>query len=183
MIPPFNHKEAAAGISSPESIAGEGEMKLKDLLLQNRSAILNKWFEEALRAYPADSQNFFRERMNRFGNPVGSTIGESLEGLYGELLRGWEEEKIFPFLDPLIRMRAVQQLFPSQALSFIPSLKKIVRVELAREMQRHRLLEEFQDFAAEVDRLTLLSFDLYMGCRQKVHEIKIKELKNSTHRK
>ena len=155
-------------------------MKLKDLLLRNRVTLLTRWFEEALRAYPADAQNFFREKMNRFGNPVGSMIGESLEGLYGELLRGWKEEEIFPFLDPLIRMRAVQQLLPSQALSFIPSLKKIVRIELAQEMQRHHLLGEFQDFAAEVDRLTLLSFDLYMGCREKVHEIKIKELKGSS---
>ncbi len=155
-------------------------MKLKDLLLQNRSTILTKWFEEALSAYPADSQNFFREKLNRFGNPVGSTIGESLEGLYGELLRGWEEEKILPFLDPMIRMRAVQQLSPSQAISFIPSLKKIVNLELAKEIQRNHLVEEFQEFAVEVDRLTFLSFDLYMSCREKVHAIKIKELKDSS---
>ncbi len=154
-------------------------MKLKDLLWQKRSTILTQWFEGALAAYPAVGQNFFRDKKSHFENPVGSTIRESLEGLYGELLRGWEEEKILPFLDALIRLRAVQQLSPSQALSFLPSLKKIVRLELAQEMERQPLLEEFQDFAADVDRLTLLSFDLYMRCREKVHEIKINELKNS----
>jgi len=100
--------------------------------------------------------------------------------LYGELLRGWEEEKVYPFLDPIIRMRAVQQLSPSQAISFIPSLKKIVSLELAKEIQRNHLVEELHEFAAEVDRLTLLSFDMYMSCREKVYEIKIQELKNSS---
>ena len=156
-------------------------MKLKDLLGEKRSTILKQWFEEALAAYPAVGQDFFRDKMGRFENPVGSTIRESLGGLYGELLRGWEEEKILPFLDTLIRLRAVQDLSPSRAVSFIPSLKKIVRLELAQEIGRQHLLEEFQDFAADVDRLTLLSFDLYMRCREKVHEIKIKELKGSFH--
>ncbi len=154
-------------------------MKLKDLLWQRRSTILHQWFEEALAAYPAVGQDFFRDKKSRFENPVGSTIRESLEGLYGELLRGWKEEKILPFLDDLIRLRAVQQLSPSQAVSFLPSLKKIVRLELAREIEHPGLFDEFQDFAADVDRLTLLSFDLYMSCREKVHEIKIKELKGS----
>ncbi len=156
-------------------------MKLKDLLWRKRSTILTQWFEEVLAAYPAVGKNFFRDKKSRFENPVGSTIRESLEGLYGELLRGWEEERILPFLDALIRLRAVQQLSPSQAVSFLPSLKKIVRLELAREAGCQHLLEEFQDFAAEVDRLTLLSFDLYMSCREKVHEMKIKELKNSVY--
>jgi hypothetical protein len=156
-------------------------MKLKDLLSRKRPAILAQWFEEALRVYPAGSQGFFREEMNGFGNPVGSTIRESLGGLYEELLRGWEKENILPLLDPLIRMRAVQQCSPSQAVSFIFSLKKIVQEELTREIRGHPLLEEFQDFAGEVDRLTLFAFDLYMSCREKVHEMKVKELKNAVH--
>ncbi len=162
------------------TIAGEENMNLKDLLFQKKLPILTQWFEEVLSTYPADSQNFIKEKGNRFANPVGATIGESLEGLYGELLRGWEEEKVYPFLDPIIRMRAVQQLSPSQAISFIPSLKKIVSLELAKEIQRNHLVGEFQEFAAEVDRLTLLSFDRYMSCREKVYEIKIQELKNSS---
>ncbi len=156
-------------------------MKLKDLLCRKRSTILTLWFEEALAAYPAAGQDFFRGQKSRFENPVGSTLRESLEGLYGELLRGGEEERILPLLDPLIRLRAVQQLSPSQTVSFIPALKRIVRHELAQEKEGRHLLEEFQDFAAEVDRLALLSFDLYMSCREKVHEIRIKELKSPGH--
>ncbi|MDH4265855.1 MAG: RsbRD N-terminal domain-containing protein [Deltaproteobacteria bacterium] len=162
------------------TIAGEENMNLQDLLFKKKLPILTQWFDEVLSTYPADSQNFIREKGNRFANPVGATIVESLEGLYGELLRGWEEEKVLPFLDPIIRMRAVQQLSPSQAISFIPALKKIVSLELDKEIKRNHLVEELHEFAAEVDRLTLLSFDMYMSCREKVHEIKIQELKNSS---
>lgn len=152
-------------------------MKLKDLLREKRSTIFMQWFEETLKAYPAVGKKFFREKMSLFDNPVGSTIRESLGGLYGQLVQGWEEEKILPFLDPLIRLRAVQEISPSQAVSFVPALKKIIRLELAQEMRHPSLLAEFEDFAAEVDRLTLLSFDLYMSCREKVHEMKVKELR------
>lgn len=153
-------------------------MGLRGLLSQKKLSILTKWFDEVLNSYPTDSQIFLRKTGDRFANPVGSTILESLEGLYGELVGGMEEEKVLPFLNPIIQIQAVQQISPSQAISFIPSLKKIVSLELKDEIQGNRLFKELNEFDSEVDQLTLLSFDMYMVCREKINEIKIKELKN-----
>lgn len=153
-------------------------MGLKELLSRKKLSILTKWFDEVLNSYPADSHIFLRKKGDRFANPVGSTILESLEGLYGGLVGGMEEEKVLSFLNPIIQIQAVQQISPSQAISFIPSLKKIVSLELESEIQGHDLFKELNEFDSEVDQLTLLSFDMYMVCREKINEIKIKELKN-----
>jgi hypothetical protein len=150
---------------------------VKDLLLQNRSAIVQKWFDRIVKTYPANSQKFIERQKDRFANPVGSIILQGIEALYGELLREMDSEKVTKYLDPMIRIQAVQGFSPSEALSFIPSLKKIVREELRREIQERRLFEELGEFESKIDRLTLLAFDNYMKCREKIYEIRVEELR------
>jgi len=151
---------------------------VKDLLLHNRSAIVQKWFDWILKTYPANSQKFIKERKDRFANPVGSAILQGIEGLYEELLREMDSEKVTKYLDSVIRIQAVQGFSPSQALSFIPSLKGIVREELGEKILEKRLAEELLEFETRVDQLTLLAFDDYMKCREKIYEIRAQELRN-----
>jgi len=151
---------------------------VKNLLLQNRSAIVQKWFDRIVKTYPANSQKFIEQQKDRFANPVGSIILQGIEGLYEELLREMDSEKVTKYLDPVMRIQAVQGFSPSEALSFIPSLKKIVREELSREIQERRLFEELGEFESKIDRLTLLAFDSYMKCREKIYEIRVEELRN-----
>jgi hypothetical protein len=151
---------------------------VKDLLLQNRSGIVQKWFDRIVKTYPANSQKFIKQQKNRFANPVGSTILQGIEGLYEELLREMDTEKVTKYLDSVIRIQAVQDFSPSQALSFIPSLKGIVREELRGKIPEMRLVEELSGFETRIDQLTLLAFDNYMKCREKIYEIRVEELRN-----
>lgn len=153
-------------------------MGVKDLLLQNRSAIVQKWFDLIVKTYPANSQKFIKEQKDRFANPVGSTILQGIEGLYEELLGNMDTEKVANFLDRVIRIQAVQGFSPSEALSFIPSLKEIVREELRREIQEMRLFADLCEFESRIDQLTLLAFDNYMRCREKIYEIRVQELRD-----
>lgn len=153
-------------------------MGLKDLLARNRSAIVQKWFDRIVNTYPANSQNFIKEQKDRFSNPVGSTILRGIEGLFEELLRDMDTGKVMEYLDPVIRIQAVQGFSPSEALSFILSLKGIIREELKGEIQGTRVVEELSEFETRIDRLTLLAFDHYMNCREKIYEIRLEELRN-----
>ena len=153
-------------------------MGLKDLLARNRSAIVQKWFDRIVNTYPANSQNFIKEQKDRFSNPVGSTILRGIEGLFEELLRDMDTGKVMEYLDPMIRIQAVQGFSPSEALSFIPSLKGIIREELKGEIQGTRVVEELSKFETRIDRITLLAFDHYMNCREKIYEIRLEELRN-----
>ena len=153
-------------------------MGIKDLLAQNRSAIVQKWFDRIVRTYPANSQKFFKEQKDRFSNPVGTTALRGIEGLFEELLRDMDTGKVMEYLDPMVRIQAVQGFSPSEALSFIPSLKGIMREELKREIQGMGMAEELSEIETRVDRLTLLAFDHYMKCREKIYEIRMQELRN-----
>ena len=83
----------------------------------------------------------------------------------------------------MIRIRAVQNFTPSEAVAFIFQLKKIVRHALGSELLlRTGITEELVAFESAVDDLALFSFDLYMQCREGIYEIKAKEATNMTFR-
>ena len=86
------------------------------------------------------------------------------------------------FLDGIVRIRAVQDFAPSQAVSFIFVLKGVVRGELKNELLENRFSEELAAFDSAVDVLALFAFDIYMKCREKIYELKAKEATNMTFR-
>ena len=152
-------------------------MKLENLLSQKRPAILEKWFDGVLETYPAETARFLRKQTNRFANPVGSTISQGIEGLFEALLQGIDSDKVSIFLDNIIRVRAVQDFSPSQAVAFIFVLKKVIREELKGEIRENSISEELLIFESKIDKLALLSFDIYTKCREKVYELKVSETK------
>jgi hypothetical protein len=160
-------------------------MKLKDILLERKSAILEKWFDVILETYPADTSNFLKNQKNRFTNPVGHTIFQGIDRLFEELL----SEADFDihvlessFIENIIRIRAVQDFTPSGAIAFILLLKKVIREELKDSLRENGIVEELLTFESKIDDVVLLSFDIYMKCREKIYEIKVNEFKNMTFR-
>jgi len=156
-------------------------MKIENLLSQKRAAILERWFDVMLETYPIDTSMFLKKQKDRFANPVGYTISQGIEGLFEELLQGMDSGKVSSFLDNIVRVRAVQDFPPSQAMAFIFLLKKVIKEELKSEIRENGLAEELLIFESKIDALALLSFDIYMKCREKIYEIRVKEVKNSVH--
>ncbi len=161
-------------------------MRLNSLLTDKKASILEKWFNVIIESYPPDTASFLKTQSNRFANPIGSTISKGIEDIFDELLRGLNlpqaEEKTSQFLDDIVRIRAVQDFTPSQALSFIFPLKRIIREELAAEIAVNHLSDEILALESEIDGLALSSFDIYMKCREKIYDIKANEVKRSTFR-
>lgn len=157
-------------------------MKLHDLLTQKRSKILNRWLDLVLDNYPTDTKRFLKKRKDQFANPVGYTISKEIENLYKELLQGLDPERVSPILDRIIRIRAVQDCSPSQATAFIFLLKKVIREKLETEVQKSGLSDELSIFESRIDDLALLTFDIYMKCREKIYEIRVNEMKNQVYR-
>jgi len=155
---------------------------LEELLDKNKTLVLQRWFENVLETYPAETRKFLGDQRNRFSNPVGASISEGIEGLYQHLLHGTEAEStdFSEFLDRIIRVRAVQQFSPSQAIGFILVLKQVVRETLGREIANWGIEDEFIEFERRIDKLALLSFDKYMECRETIFDIRIREIKDST---
>ena len=152
-------------------------MVLEHLLSQKRAAILERWFQLILETYPADTSRFLKREKDRFINPVGSTISQEMEALYDELLQEMNSVKLADSLDNIIKIRSVQDFSPSQAIAFVFLLKQAIREELEDEIQEQRILDELLAFESHIDKLALLAFDIYVRCREKIHEIRLNEVR------
>lgn len=156
-------------------------MNLNELLSEKRQAILRKWFDAVLETYPQDTAVFLKRQKDRFANPVGSTIYNAMDSILENLLSG-DDNKLPTFLDDIIRIRAIQDFAPSHALAFMIHLKAIVRDEIKNEIKSAQLSDELTAFEHRVDNLLMLSFDIYMKCREKVYDLKANELRNMTYK-
>jgi len=152
-------------------------MQIATLLSQKKAAILGQWLSMIYESYPPETAIFLRKEKNRFDNPAGYRISEGLEGLYGALTQEMERDQVLTYLDEIIRIRALQNFTPSQALAFIFLLKIVIRQELAAEIRQENLAAELLDLESRIDGLALLGFDVYTKRREKIYEIKADEAK------
>lgn len=155
-------------------------MNLKNLLSEKKKSIMERWFNLIIETYPPETIQFLKSQKDRFTNPVGSTIFKGMEGIFDQILQESESEKISTFLDNVIRIRAVQDFTASQALVFIFHLKKVIREELKNEIREKGFSDELLALESTIDDLALLSFDIFMKCREQVYELKANEVKNMT---
>ena len=161
---------------------GDPTLSISDLLSQKRKNLLNKWFEATISSYPPETARFLRREKDRFANPVGRTILEGLEPILDGLIKGRAPEESTTFLDNIIRIRAIQDFTPAQALDFIFVLKGIVRRELGEELWQGGLMEGFLAFQEALDGLAKTAFNVYMGCREEISELRMGEMRNRTER-
>jgi hypothetical protein len=157
-------------------------MKLEKLLSEKGPAILDRWLKLILESYPADTQRFLKKQKDPFANPVRHTISKELENIYRELLKGVDRERVSPFLDRIIRIRAVQDFSPSQAIAFVFLLKQVIRGLLDKEIREHSLSDDLLALESQIDDLALVAFDVYMGCREKIYALSANEARNQVYR-
>ena len=158
-------------------------MKLNNLLLDKKSAIVKKWLNEIYDSYPVNTSQFLKGQKDRFLNPVGHTFSEAIEGLYDEIiLSEGNSEKLLILLDNIIRIKAVQSPNPSEAVSFIFLLKNVIRKKLKKEIKGYHLFEEMQFIESRVDDIALLAFNIYMKCKEQIYDIRVNEVKKMSFR-
>ncbi|MGD9149981.1 MAG: RsbRD N-terminal domain-containing protein, partial [Desulfobacterales bacterium] len=155
---------------------------LKGLIEKKKKDIVQLWFEATLQTYAPDTARFYKGQKDPFANPVGHTSSENIPLLLDQLLHDFDPDAIKSYLDPIIRVRAVQDFTASQATAFILKLKEILRDCLADELQDASGLKELLAFESRIDQLSLMAFDLYMNCREKIYEIAAHETRNQTFR-
>ncbi len=149
-------------------------MNIETLLAPKKKAIVQKWIDQVLESY--GSATFFKKQKDRFANPIGVTISEGLQDLYEILLEGRELGTAAKPLENIIKIRAVQDFTPSQAVSFVYLLKGIVREELAREKTGQGDQADLSALETRIDKAALMAFDFYMECRERLHQIRVNEV-------
>lgn len=156
----------------------ELDKTLHDLLVDKRSVILEDWYHLILDTYPSGTAKYLGREKDRFLNPVAYEFREAIGGIYQALLQGEGGGELVSSLDRIVRIRAVQDFSPSQAVGFVFLLKKVIRKKLEKDIKKKGLMEELLNFESKLDDLALLAFDVYMQCREQLYEIRIKDIKN-----
>jgi len=152
------------------------DLGLRDLLVQKKGPVVEKWIKAIQKSYPPETAQFLKSQKNRFANPIGSSIQESVWPLYDQIIGEPDPEITKKYLDILIRVRAVQDFTPAAAVHIIFELKKIIRTELLKEVKKNHVLDSYLEFESKMDRFALLAFDVFMECREKVWQIKRNDL-------
>jgi len=148
-------------------------MNLENLPSAKRSKIIKRWQDAIIASYPKDSQGFFKRTKSQFANPVGSIVAKEIETLFDEVVKGDNADRIASSLDTIIRVRAVQDFSPSQAVAFVLQLKDIIKEELGNGHS-----PDMHALDRQIDGILLMAFDVYSKCRQEIYEIRVHEVKN-----
>jgi hypothetical protein len=149
------------------------ERHLKD----KKQNLVNQWFSAVIDTYPKESAKFFKSNTDPFANPVGNTIKQNLVLLFDQVIKSqMDASAAKEALDPIIRIRAVQEFAPSQALSFITRIKQIIAKEISS--RRKDIDTSFLPVIdAHVDELMLIAFDIYTACKHQIYSLRINEAK------
>lgn len=133
---------------------------------------VEKWIERLADSHPQQSAALRAPQPDPFRNPLGFAVRKGLSQLWDELLGEMKPEVIDQALDTILRIRAVQDLSPSEAVGFVDQLRPLlyqspVPLDPA-------LLE------ARIDQLTLAASDKYMQCREQIAAVRLHETERLT---
>ena len=152
-------------------------MTFGDLLEERKDTIVERWVDEVLAAYPSDAAALFRAQQDPFANPLGHSVREGTSGVFQAILGGMDPDELRSHLDQIIRIRAVQEMTPGQALSFVFSLRSIVRDVIPEAEETNGLRQGLEELDGKIDHVALAAFELYAAMREELAQLRVKEVK------
>ena len=153
-------------------------MGVENLLATHKDAIVKNWFDHVVNTYPPDTARFLLNKRDPFDNPVGAATMRGLGAIIDELVGSPDPDELAKHLDSIIRIRAIQSFTPSQAVGFVFFLKGIIRETLAGSPEASGGINDLPAMDAKIDQLSLIAFDIYMQCREKIYELRANESRN-----
>jgi hypothetical protein len=151
-------------------------MKLANLLEENREAILGKWFELIAGTYPDVTSKFLEKQKDRFRNPVGYAISESIGPIYDQVVSALDPDRLLDALDGIIRIRSVQDFTPTETIGFVFGLKGVIREVIGDQIRAPEKWNDLSDLESRIDRVALLAFEKYTECREQLHRVRNREI-------
>jgi hypothetical protein len=158
----------------------DGPRPLLEVLLAKKRAIVDEWLARTLQSYPEHTSRFLSQERDLFRNPVGSTFKDALPLLVDAVLGEVDTARVTPALDGIVRIRAVQDFTPGQAIAFVFLLRPVIRGALGTQGQDGPDRDALEALESRIDALALLAFDLFMRCREQIYEIRANEARRRT---
>lgn len=155
-----------------------GVVSVEAIYAARKEDIVQAWTSAIFALYPFETTGFLRTQKDRFANPVGHATMVAADTLYDAVTgRPVDDDQVRLALAELIRIRAIQDLTPDQAVGALFLLKPAMRKHLLTDALAEGALEEYLDAESRVDSLALMAFDLYMADKQAVFKGRVAELR------
>lgn len=103
-------------------------------------------------------------------DPFFHTVRSEWGAILGILYSSQPVDESLSLPEEYIRLRAVQEISAAEAVSHIFVLKDIVR-------ERHGQEKGYEDLSRRLDMLALHTFNSYVQCRDRLFQIRLKEIK------
>ena len=153
-------------------------MKVQEILSEIRSEIVAEWFRSTMEEYSGKTATVYMNSGKPFANPVGATFAKAMETIVDYLAGKTDSrEEAESKLEEMVRIRALQDFSPSKGLDFIFRLKAILLKRLEGKWSGESI-KEMLKIETEIDRFVQFSFDIYAQCREKLFELRNREIKN-----
>jgi hypothetical protein len=155
-------------------------MSLRQLLIERRSALCERWLDAVLREYGEVTAARWRQERDRFANPIGHALSSGLPEILDAVVAGRQPgERAMAALEGIVRIRSVQDLAPSRAVGFVYLLRRAIREELAAELAGGAHAADLAELDARVEQLALVAFDTYVALREETYRLRQEELRRS----
>jgi hypothetical protein len=153
-------------------------MEANQYLEKARDSILDEWRTRTLDADP-NGKYLRKANLGPFTNPLGHTVTKEIEVIFDGILGQGDSSLIEAALDGIIRIKAVQGTSASEALSFLRIGREIFR----RECTKGQVLDSatMTEIENTFEDILFRGFDIYMGCREQLWNIKMDELKRNNY--
>ena len=147
---------------------------------KQRLEVQEKWKSMVHGTYPFDTVGFLHTNTNQFSNPVGHRTNEAAEALVAMLLVDSPDvDALGKAVEEIVQVRAVQVFSPEAAVGIFFGMKDLLRemVENSEQPDEYRL--GLQELESRLDAVSLMAFGVYARCREKLHVLRVDEVKRS----
>lgn len=153
---------------------------LIDICKVAEEKILLQWVGDFLKHHTLDSIGTSRTIDDEFLNPSGTLVQNVTKKLFHAFLgEDTQLEDIKKSLTDIIRLQAVQDLSPAQALLPFISLKQHIFLLVEKELNNQAAFLEYKEIIDRIDTVLLMAFDLFAQKKEELYRVRVKELKSA----
>ncbi len=150
---------------------------LEQVLSSKKGAILDEWRRLVVATYAAETGAFLTSEKDPFCNPVGHALDRTGDALFEIAMTGVERERAEGALSDIVRIRAVQDFSPSGALSFVDAMRQAIRHEALPIVAEKAGFRDLLCIESRLDEAMLVAIDLYVACKRRIDDIRVREAK------